>query len=79
MKKERVPSTYVMKGAVKMNILEIEINKGREEMREITISALVQTIQELGGTKELAIQKVIEIYPEASSEAQAYVDKFWQA
>ena len=65
--------------AVKMNILEIGINKGCEKTLEIALPVLIQTIQELGGTKELAIQKVIEIYPEASSEAQAYVDKFWQA
>lgn len=54
---------------------------GKEEAKKQLqkISMLVQTVQELGGTKELAVQKVIEICPEASSEAQAYVEKFWQS
>mgnify|MGYP004674102769 CR=1 FL=1 len=54
---------------------------GKEESKQQLqkISMLVQTVQKLGGTKELAVQKVIEICPEASSEAQAYVEKFWQS
>ena len=58
-----------------MNILGIGINKGREE----TIPTLIKTIQELGGTKAFAVQKIIATYQKNFSEAQAYVDKFWQA
>ena len=62
-----------------MNILEIGINKGREEILEIAIASLIKTVRKLGGTKEQAIQEIIENYPMVSSKAQAYVDKFWQS
>ena len=55
------------------------IGKEKAQKQLQKISMLVQTVQKLGGTKELAIQQVIEFYPEASSEAQTYVDKFWQS
>ena len=56
-----------------MNILEVGIERGREE----GICALIQTCQELGLSREETEQKVKEKFPAFIERMQDYMEKYW--
>lgn len=52
--------------------------EGREEARREGVEKLIQVIQELGGTKETAIQQLIKQYDLSGREAEEKVTLHWQ-
>ena len=68
--------------AVKMDILDVGIMKGREQGREQGrlegIEAIVETCQELGASKEETLEKIVKKFSLSEEKAKEYMDRFWK-
>jgi len=64
--------------AVKMNILEIGIEKGREEGREEGLKILIETCEELGLSKEETAVRLTAKCKISESIAEKYLEKYWK-
>ena len=68
--------------AVKMDILDVGIMKGREQGREQGrlegIEAIVETCQEFGASKEETLEKIVKKFSLSEEKAKEYMDRFWK-
>lgn len=68
--------------AIQMNILEIGIQKGREEARkeerEKAIQALIESFCELQISQADTIAKIKEKFSLSDEEAKGYIRKYWK-
>lgn len=64
--------------AIQMNILEIGIEKGKEEERENGIRALIESFCELQIPIEDAQKKIKEKFSLDNEEVERYIKKYWK-
>lgn len=51
---------------------------GFEQGTRTGIQALVETCRDLGGTKQDAMSRIIQMFSLSEERAQAYLDEFWK-
>ena len=49
-----------------------------EEGIKVGLKALVESCKELGATKELIVEKIVEKYKLSTADAEMYVEKYWE-
>lgn len=68
--------------AVKMNILEVGLERGRAEGHKAGLSegicALIQLCQELGMTREETKNRLVEKFPSILEQADEYMEHYWK-
>lgn len=60
--------------AIQMNILEIGIEKGKEQV----VRGMIETCQEFGCTKEETFQRIQEKCDIAPQKAREFMEKYWK-
>jgi len=63
--------------AIRMNLIEIGMEKGREEGREEGIRLSLEVCQDIGVTRELAKEKLIQKFELSEEKVEEYLDLYW--
>lgn len=58
--------------------MRVKGEEAREDAIELGIKGLVETIQELGQSQQLAAEKVVEKFSLTLAKAEEYVDQYWK-
>ena len=64
--------------AVRMDILDVGINKGMEIGHEKGIQAVIETCMELNVSKENTLEKLVIKFDLTKDKAQDYMEKYWR-